>query len=282
MAHVFAFGTDPWDPSHRFVTSWLVSPYVLFGVRALVSLYAFTTLLFNIAYQCARQDLGGCQASRQSFSFFTVLTYWGIAFYNLAAATHTLCYARQGTAPLYRLPRPLKALHALFYSSITTYPFLVLIVFWALLSSPATLATPYSAWSNISQHVFNAVFAAIEILLPRTDPAPWTHLVFLLLVLALYLGLAYVTFATQGFYTYHFLDAGAQGPLVAAYVFGIAVGICLLFALVRGLVWARRWVTEAKLGFEGVFARGDDGFAGVRERRGKDGELELVDAPSAV
>lgn len=35
MLRAFRFGTDPWDPSHRFETSWLVSPYVLFALRAL-------------------------------------------------------------------------------------------------------------------------------------------------------------------------------------------------------------------------------------------------------
>jgi hypothetical protein len=30
------FGTDLWDPSHRFETSWLLPPWVLFGVRAAI------------------------------------------------------------------------------------------------------------------------------------------------------------------------------------------------------------------------------------------------------
>lgn len=32
----FSFGTTPFDPTHRFETSWLVSPYVLFAIRALL------------------------------------------------------------------------------------------------------------------------------------------------------------------------------------------------------------------------------------------------------
>lgn len=28
------FGTDLWDPSHRYETSWLLPPYALFAVRA--------------------------------------------------------------------------------------------------------------------------------------------------------------------------------------------------------------------------------------------------------
>lgn len=183
-----------------------------------------------------------------------MLSYWGLASYLVFAALHTFFYARRGRAPLDAWPRPLQALHALLYSTVTIFPFLVVIVFWGLLSLPTTLSTPFSAWGNISEHALNGVFAFVELVLPRTSPSPWIHLPFLLLLLALYLALAYVTHATKGFYTYTFLDPGLQGSLVAAYVFGIAVGICILFALVQGLIWLRRWITEEKLGFDGVFA----------------------------
>lgn len=196
----------------------------------------------------------GCSSARANFSYFTVLSYWGVAFYFLISSFHTFIYAARGSAPLDTWPRPLQFLHSLFYATITTFPILVVIVFWALLSSPATLATEYSTWSNLSQHALNSAFALFEIVIPRTRPTPWNHLPFLILLLALYLALAYLTHATKGFYTYPFLDPGLQGALVAAYVFGIAVGICIIFAVVWGLIWLRRWVTEAKLGRDGVFA----------------------------
>ncbi|KAI0392224.1 hypothetical protein F5Y17DRAFT_367627 [Xylariaceae sp. FL0594] len=278
MARAFAFGTGPFDPTHRFETSWLVSPWVLFGCRALMSLYAFTTLFFTIGYRCTTPSLGGCAAAGASFSYFTVLTYWGIAFYSLVSSIHTLSYilssSRISRSPsisnppssslLQNLPRALQALHSLLYTSIVTYPILVTVVFWSLLSSPTTLSGPYSAWSNISQHALNSVFCVFEILIPRTKPLPWVHLPFLILVLALYLALAYLTRATQGFYTYSFLDPGIQKHgLVAAYVFGIAVGICLIFALVKGLIWLRIWVTETRCRMRGKFAKGDVVGAGA-------------------
>ncbi|KAI0977011.1 hypothetical protein F4678DRAFT_132173 [Xylaria arbuscula] len=247
-------GTHLWDPSHRFQTSWLVPPYALFAIRLLISIYAFTTLLFNIGYACATPSQGGCEEARSNFSFFTVLSYWGLAFYFLTSSFHTFIYARRGSAPLDTWPAPLQFLHSLLYSTAITYPLLVTIIFWALLSSPATLATTYSTWSNISQHALNSGFALLEIVLPRTNPGPWIHLPFLIFFLALYLALAYLTHATKGFYPYSFLDPGLQHSLVAAYVFGIAIGICILFGLSWGLVWVRRWVTESKLGYDGVFA----------------------------
>ncbi|KAI0845322.1 hypothetical protein F5Y00DRAFT_246618 [Daldinia vernicosa] len=34
----FKFGTGGWDPEHRFETSWLFPPYVLFALRLLMAL----------------------------------------------------------------------------------------------------------------------------------------------------------------------------------------------------------------------------------------------------
>jgi hypothetical protein len=185
-----------------------------------------------------------------------VLTYWGIAFYFLFASIHTFSYARWNVAALDSWPRPLQALHAFYYTTITTYPFLVTIVYWGLIYGPATFSTEFSTWSNISEHGMNSLFALIEIFLTRTDPSPWIHILWSVAVMSLYLALAYITKATKGFYPYTFLDPSiAKNGMVAAYVFGIAVGIIIVTTLVHGLIWVRRWLTERKLGFEGKYAR---------------------------
>lgn len=151
------------------------------------------------------------------FSYFTTLTYIGLQSYFWASGVQTACFAlsvRRGSAryPLQRWPRPLQFLHLLLHSTITTYPIVVTAVFWALLTSSNTLSTRYSAWTNISEHALNTVFAAVEIFAAGAAPAwgngagkrgivlPWIHLPFLIIILGCYLGLAYVTHATQGFY----------------------------------------------------------------------------------
>ncbi|KAI1384062.1 uncharacterized protein F4822DRAFT_59716 [Hypoxylon trugodes] len=260
MPRVFAFGSDPFDPTHRFETSWLIPPWLLFTLRASFSLYAFTTLFFTLGYQCAHADIGGCWEARASFSYFTVLTYWGLAFYLLFSSIHTLSYILSPTStPLLNTwPRPLQALHALFYSTVTTYPFLVTIVYWGVLYpyGSSWFPTQYLAWGAISEHALNSFFALFEILIPRTTPQPWIHALWCIIILALYLALAYVTKASEGFYTYDFLDPGKTGKLVAAYVFGIGAAAVIVFGIVWCVVWARRWITEEKLGRRGVFAKG--------------------------
>ncbi|KAK3694688.1 hypothetical protein B0T22DRAFT_533691 [Podospora appendiculata] len=249
----FAFGTDLWDPSHRFETSWILSPWALFFCRALFSLYIFTTLVFILVWYCVN-GATHCTASQDEFSYFTTLTYWGLGFYFLAAATHTFTYARSGVALLDRFPRPLQALHSAFYTTIVVYPFVVTIVFWGRLYSGHWFTVAFEGWSNVSQHAMNSVFAMFEIVVARTNPPPPVHMLWLILILALYLSLAYLTDATKGFYPYDFLDPSKQHALVAAYVFGIAAGCLILFGVAWGLVWLRRYITETRLGLDGKFA----------------------------
>ena len=132
----------PFDPTARFTTSWLLPPYLLASLRLLLSLYAFATIITILARATA-------PAARHSFSYFTTLTYWGLAFYFLVAALHTFSYARTGTSWLRRWPRPLQAAHAIFYTTAVTFPFLVSIVFWAVLYRGPWFPVVELAWLNV-------------------------------------------------------------------------------------------------------------------------------------
>lgn len=71
----------------------------------------------------------------------------------------------------------------------------------------------------------------------------------------MYLALAYVTFYTQGFYTYGFLDLRKNSSgVVAAYIIGILVAAIVIFLIVRYLILLRVWVTEKKMGKIGKFS----------------------------
>ena len=110
------------DPTHRYETSWLLSPGVLFAIRALLSLYAFTTLFTTFGWNGTHDRSGD---SRRSFSFFTNLTYWGLAFYNAFSALHTGTYWLTGTPMLARWPKVLQIAHSMYYSTVVVYPFIV-------------------------------------------------------------------------------------------------------------------------------------------------------------
>lgn len=58
----------------------------------------------------------------------------------------------------------------------------------------------FTAWSNISQHILNTVFVYFEITCTNVPTLNWIHLATTVVILGLYLGVAYITHATQGFY----------------------------------------------------------------------------------
>lgn len=146
-------GVDsPFDPTHRYATSWLLPPLVLAIIRALFSLYAFVTIFTIFGYDDSHQL---SYKARQWFSYFTNLTYCGLAFYSLFSALHTFSYARTGKAWLQRWPRPLQAAHAIFYTTIVTFPFLVTIVYWGVLYKNPWFSDVEEAWTTVRQSLLS-------------------------------------------------------------------------------------------------------------------------------
>ena len=241
------------DATHRYTTSWLLPPLLLGCLRLSLAIYCFVTIFFIFGWHDSHHN---SRAVRQSFSYFTNLTYWGLAFYFLFSSLHTLSYARTGHAWLQSWPRPMQAAHAVFYTTVVTFPILVTAVFWAILYNGHWFPIVFMAWSNTSQHALNTVFACFEIFIPRTGPPPLLHLLILIILLALYLGLAYLTKAVEGFYPYSFLDTSKGSGRVAAYAFGILAAIIVIFGVVWLVIWLRRWLTERKLGLQGNFGKG--------------------------
>jgi hypothetical protein len=126
------FKRNPAEPldTVRFATSWILPPSVLFVIRALISLYIFTSIFTTLGLLSNGNEPVEAQ---HYFSYFTSLTYFGLAFYFLFAAIHTGSYWLTGTPYLTRWPKVLQTMHSIYYSTITTYPFLVTIVYWALI-----------------------------------------------------------------------------------------------------------------------------------------------------
>jgi len=248
------------------VSQWLLPPLALAWVRLLLSLYAFVTIFVIFGWDDAQHN---SILVRQSFSYFTDLAYYGLAFYFLFSGLHTFLYARNGGSWLQSWPRPLRAAHSLYFTTIITFPILVTAVFWAVLYNGHWSPMVFNGWSNISKHALNTVFAAFEILMTRSSPPPTLHLLLLIIILALYLALAYLTHATEGFYHYDFFNnPNGRSSTVAAYAFGILAAIIVIFGIMWGIIWLRRWTTEKKLGMDGKL---------WSARRSADRDVEMKD-----
>ncbi|OJJ47925.1 hypothetical protein ASPZODRAFT_94944 [Penicilliopsis zonata CBS 506.65] len=254
------------DNPLAFSTSWLLPPAALAALRGLLSLYIFVTIIFIWAWYGAH---GESSAIGETFSYFTWLTYFGLGFYFLVAALHSAYYARTGRSLFTRWPRALLALHSLFYSTVTTFPFLVTIVYWGAIYSPPWFTEKFEAWANISQHGFNSLFALLEIGLATTPPHPLINLPFLVLILLLYLALAYLTYHDEGWYPYSFLDIKTNGSgLVTGYCFGILAAILVIFAISCALIWLRRKLTKevVKRSARDVSDRGEENLEAGQEK----------------
>ena len=102
----------------------------------------------------------------------------------------------------------------------------------------------------------NSVFALFEIIFPRTNPMPFLHLIAIVIILLLYLCVAYITYADAHFYVYSFLDDRIHSRgVVAGYIIGILVVSIIAFTVVHFVVRFRQWVTETKLHKTGVLGK---------------------------
>ncbi|PPQ74633.1 hypothetical protein CVT26_007442 [Gymnopilus dilepis] len=232
------------DREFKLVTSYLFPPKALAGIRLAVALYTLVVLVFLLIWEGVK-ELG----VQSFFSYFTNLSYIGICAYFWASGVQTFFYAQNEhkTYPLQQWPRFLLYLHVLLLTSVITYPILVTVVFWVLLSGPSTFASTYSTWSNISKHALNSIFALFEILFTNVPSMPWLNLFITIIILGCYLGIAYITHATQDIYTYSFLNPRKEGAKLAAYIVGIAVGQIVIFLLVQGGLVLRQRLTQQRL-----------------------------------
>lgn len=97
---------------------------------------------------------------------------------------------------------------------------------------------------NISVHGLNSVFAIVEIILPATEAPPLSHLSVVLLVLSAYLGLAYLTRYTQGFYVYEWMNPAHGNVGIILHVLGYGAGIIAIFFLVSGAIRLRNMLVK--------------------------------------
>ncbi|KAL0579022.1 hypothetical protein V5O48_002976 [Marasmius crinis-equi] len=235
VKQLFGVYETVFDPSCKLVTSPFFSATVLAVVRFLVALYTTTTLVIIMVSDGVEDGDAG-----RNFSYFTTLTYIGICSYYWAAFTQSASYVARKTRggsgyPLQQWPKWLQSLHLILGTSIITFPILVTVVFWVLLANSESLGSPMLIWRNVSVHALNSVFCFFEMLFTHSPRPRWFFLVPMIIILGGYCGLAYVTEATQGFYTYPFLNPD-KGPILAGYIVGIALAECIIFSVVWGLM----------------------------------------------
>lgn len=256
-----------------FFTSWLVSLRTLAAIRTVFSLYTFTTIVYCYIHFAQNtttatiQDIGlptvtlvqGSNAISRSFSYFTYLSFWSLGFYFMVAAFHGFYMAQKGRVLLQhpKCPRLLTTLHSFFYTTVTTFPILVTLVYWITMYVPGvSLPTTFMQWGMISVHGLNSLFAIVEIILPSTSPFPVLHLAGLMVILSLYLALAYLSKVTIGIYVYLWLDPRSGWRQILAHVAGYGGCMIVIFICVQGCIIGRNYAIKRHSG-SGSIMRSD-------------------------
>lgn len=170
--------------------------------------------------------------------YLAYLSFWSLGFYFLTSSTHTFIFFFHERTWLEKWPRFLRVAHGIHYSTVTSFPFLVTIIFWGTMNS-GWPAGRFEQWANISFHGLNSVFATAEVVLPQTKPLPFIHMVILLGILLVYLGLAYLTHYTQGWYVYEWLNPAHGSTSIILHVLGYAGAMVIIFCIVHCVILGR-------------------------------------------
>lgn len=137
------FSMIPRTPMSAYATSWLLSSTLFAAYNFVATLFIFVTIFVRWGF--------GSNSIGQSFSYFTNLTWWGLGFYHLFTAYHGWQFSRGKGMPLDRWGEGSQALHAIFYTTVITFPFLVTLVYWIILwkKGDEATSTVYGMWSNV-------------------------------------------------------------------------------------------------------------------------------------
>ncbi|KAH7099599.1 hypothetical protein BKA62DRAFT_758524 [Auriculariales sp. MPI-PUGE-AT-0066] len=239
----------PFDRQSRLVTSPFLSPIALACLRLLMGLSLFVALLASLIQRGVHDHQAG-----RFFSYFTFLTGIGLTAYLFQAGWLGVAFVLRlrkglpGSHPLQNWPIVLQALHLILLASVRTLPIIVSIVFWTFLAKGGSLKSALGRYLNISVHALNSVFALFEVFATHTPRSAWFNTIIMVVILGLYVCVAYITHAAQGFYTYSFLDPANGAGKLAMYLVLIPVAEAIIFAIINGLVWLRmRFVPEPRI-----------------------------------
>ncbi|KAL3899145.1 MAG: hypothetical protein SGCHY_002261 [Lobulomycetales sp.] len=229
-----------------FVSSSLVSPGVLLGVRVFF-------FLFSSATYIASSATGSLRSFEESYRYLTNLSFIGVILYFTLASFTSLRFVRNkyDSEPLDSQWRVFKWLHWNLYLIQITYQPVIVVVYWLLLSAGVGDDNQLQWYFNVSKHGLMFLLIWIDWSLNRIPvyASQWTG-PFFVAILYLSWGLLQTLFY-NGFKAYFFFDTGKM--VSAAYLIGIlVVTMIVYFACSFGLTILkdRLWNSKGPIGID--------------------------------
>ncbi|RKP37308.1 hypothetical protein BJ085DRAFT_4272, partial [Dimargaris cristalligena] len=206
-----------------FVTSNLVSPRVLLIIRLLLFMFALGTLIAMFVANSYRFFY-----YMTCWSFFGLTIYFGLATYVSARYCSGPLRYTELANPLYRASSLTRAGYWFLYESMVTFHLLVPIIYWSLLRDTFITSVPLYIYTGLASHAADLAVIAVEVLLNR-QRLQLSHIIVPLLIMALYLGLAYTVWGARGIFVYPFLNFQRLHGWVAAIMLALVVFCSVLF-----------------------------------------------------
>ncbi|KAJ2480995.1 hypothetical protein IWW56_002075 [Coemansia sp. RSA 2131] len=171
------------------------------------------------------------------FAYFTYLCYTGLVAYMASSLIHTVLFWRRSTHVSFQsMPRTLQLFHWLLFESVVVFAMLVTPVFWAVLYDADTYVGGEHRWLNASVHAANLGCILVDVVAGSMVLSPhWIHPAILAFVVALYLALAYLNKAINGWFTYNFIDYDRHHWMVLVYAIGILAAVVLIYYIIYAL-----------------------------------------------
>jgi hypothetical protein len=236
-------GSVPFD-QNRTVTSPYIRPLSLALIRLLFGLYMLSSFIFYFIVLASQKNKFLRKQAWKLLGDIMMHSFLGMTAYFLVSAYHTLVYATKGRNPLASWSRASQLMHILLQTTVLTFPLFCTVTYicWTLPALPGWHTKPQSCWSTITFYFLNSFFSYAELMLSATRPQPWSHLIFVILFLGMYLAFhSILVIATHGqVWIYTVLNYNLvinQGWISAARVGGICVLACASFILMQFVIW---------------------------------------------
>ncbi|KAJ2642561.1 hypothetical protein GGF44_001600 [Coemansia sp. RSA 1694] len=218
---------------HRRVgSSRILGTGVLLSIRSIFFAYTLTVWIFTIVYDAKHGRIQG------HFVYFTYLCHTGLLAYFASSTFHTLqLWRRRGSPSSFtNMPKTLQLLHWLLFNSVLLFATVVTVLFWSLVYKANDYNGAEQRWSNASVHALNSVCILVDMLVGAMIFSPhWSHSLTLALIAMLYLALAYINHAVNGWFTYDFLDYGKHKATVAPTIIGMFIGFVVVYYVIYSL-----------------------------------------------
>ncbi|KAJ1963003.1 hypothetical protein GGI12_002311 [Dipsacomyces acuminosporus] len=224
---------------HRVSGSRALGPGGIAAVRAVLFAYALTVWVFTIVRDAHKGAMNG------HFAYFTNLCYTGLLAYLTSSLFHSVQNWRRGSPSSFtNMPYVLQLLHWVLFSSVLVYAVIVTVIFWSVLFDISKFSNTADLWSTTSVHALNTVFILIDMFLGAMALSPhWSHPMLLAFVGLLYVMLAYLNEAVNGWFTYGFLNYKKLKGFESLIILGIFVALLIVYYALYGIqLLLDRWL----------------------------------------